>query len=692
MNGSGGSGQRLVIIGIFTAVIFIFLVRLFYVQVLEDSYTVSANNNVLRYLVDYPARGMIYDRKGRVLAYNQAVYDLMVIPRQVKNLDTTSFCELLGISQQDFISKMEKAKAFSRIKSSIFEKQIAAETYATFQEDLYRFQGFYVQPRTLRKYPNNTAAHVLGYIGEVNDALIAKNPYYRQGDYIGISGVEQSYENELRGKRGVRIVMVDVFNREKGAYKEGAYDTISVAGENLVSTLDAELQTYGEELLANKVGSLVAIEPRTGEILAMISSPSYDPNLLVGRVRSNNYSVMLRDPLKPLFNRAMQAYYPPGSTFKLTNALAALQEGIINPGTTFGHSFTVGSHSVHCHPHPAVALEGAIQYSCNPYFCNTFRAFVDNKKFANSEVGYRTWREYQMSFGIGTKIGVDMPHELKGLLPSTQYYDKIYGRHRWKASTIYSLGIGQGELGITPMQMANIVCIIANKGYFYTPHIIKQIANKRNNTRNLDQRHYTKIDSSNFNIVHDGMQKVVEAGTARIAKFREQIVCGKTGTAQNPHGKDHSLFVGFAPRENPRIAIAVMVENAGFGATWAAPIASLMMEKFMFDSISRPELEKRMKDGVLLPLKENKLEKKDDGLDAFVPTAPNSIPELIDFIALDDESFAAMDFSTGTKCDEVLVDQKSPSKKPTAPLKKKLVVDPVVKLEEHRFKINKQAA
>ena len=692
MNGSGGSGQRLVIIGIFTAVIFIFLVRLFYVQVLEDSYTVSANNNVLRYLVDYPARGMIYDRKGRVLAYNQAVYDLMVIPRQVKNLDTTSFCELLGISQQDFISKMEKAKAFSRIKSSIFEKQIAAETYATFQEDLYRFQGFYVQPRTLRKYPNNTAAHVLGYIGEVNDALIAKNPYYRQGDYIGISGVEQSYENELRGKRGVRIVMVDVFNREKGAYKDGAYDTISVAGENLVSTLDAELQTYGEQLLANKVGSLVAIEPRTGEILAMISSPSYDPNLLVGRVRSNNYSVMLRDPLKPLFNRAMQAYYPPGSTFKLTNALAALQEGIITPSTTFGHSFTVGSHSVHCHPHPSVALEGAIQYSCNPYFCNTFRSFIDNRKFPNSEVGYRTWREYQMSFGIGTKIGVDMPHELKGLLPSTQFYDKIYGSHHWKASTIYSLGIGQGELGITPMQMANIVCIIANKGYYYTPHIIKQIANKRNNTRGLDQRHYTKIDSANFNIVQDGMQKVVEAGTARIAKFREQIVCGKTGTAQNPHGKDHSLFVGFAPRENPRIAIAVMVENAGFGATWAAPIASLMMEKFMFDSISRPELEEKMKKGVLLPLKENKLEKKDDGLDAFVPTAPNSIPELIDFIALDDESIAAMDFSTQTKCDEILVDQKSPSKKPTAPVRKKLVIDPIIKLEEHRFKINKQAA
>jgi penicillin-binding protein 2 len=627
MSGASGSGQRLVVAGIFTAVILIFMTRLFYVQVLEDSYTVSANNNVLRYMIDYPARGMIYDRKGKILAFNQAVYDLMVIPRQVKDLDTNEFCNLLGIPKADFIVKMEKARAFSRVKSSIFEKQISAENYATFQEKLYKFKGFYVQPRTLRKYPNNTAAHVLGYIGEVNDDLLAKNPYYRQGDYIGISGVEQSYEGELRGRRGVRIVMVDVFNREKGTYKNGAYDTIAVAGANLTSSLDADLQAYGEQLLANKVGSLVAIEPRTGEILAMISSPSYDPNLLVGRVRSKNYGVLLKDPLKPLFNRAMQAYYPPGSTFKLTNALASLQEGIITPSTSFAHSFSVGSHAVHCHPHPPIALEGAIQYSCNPYFCNTFRAFIDNKKFPDSETGYNTWRNYQLSFGIGTKIGVDMPHELKGLIPSTAFYDKVYGRHHWKASTIYSLGIGQGELGITPMQMANIICIIANKGYYYTPHIIKKIAEKPNSSRGLGERHYTKISAENFDIIHDGMQKVVEAGTARIAKFRDVVVCGKTGTAQNPHGKDHSLFVGFAPRENPRIAIAVMVENAGFGATWAAPIASLMMEKFMYDSISRPELEERMKKGVLIHMQDNSLEKKDDGIDAFYgPSLEEMIP------------------------------------------------------------------
>jgi len=604
-----GSGQRLVILSIFTAVVLIFLIRLFYIQAINESYTVSANNNVLRYLTDYPARGMIYDRKGRIIAYNQAVYDLMVIPRQVAVLDTVEFCRLLDITREDFVEKMNKARSFSRVKASIFEKQISAETYATFQEKLFKFKGFFAQPRTLRKYPNNTAAHVLGYIGEVNDGIIARNPYYRQGDYIGISGIEQSYEEELRGRRGVRIVMVDVFNREKGSYKEGAYDTIAVAGKNLTSTLDAELQTYGERLLQGKVGSLVAIEPSTGEILAMISSPSYDPNLLVGRVRSKNYGFLLKDPLKPLFNRAMQAYYPPGSTFKLTNALASLQEKIISEQTSFAHAFIVGSKSVKCHPHPPIALEGAIQYSCNPYFCNTFRAFVDNRKYGSSEKGYRLWREYQMSFGIGKKIGVDMPHELKGLIPSVDYYDKYYGKGRWKASTIYSLGIGQGELGITPLQMANIVCIIANKGYYYTPHVIKKIGSNKNTTRKLAEKHLTMVNPEVFDIVQQGMRKVVTGGTARVAAFDSVTVCGKTGTAQNPHGKDHSLFVGFAPMDNPKIAVAVMVENAGYGATWAAPIASLMMEKYLKDTIKRDDLEERMLKGNLLPDMKIKVEK-----------------------------------------------------------------------------------
>lgn len=605
MKVAGSAGQRLVIAGIFTVVIMIFLLRLFYIQVVEDSYTISANNNVLRYMIDYPARGMIYDRNGKTLAYNQTVYDLMIIPRQVKEMDTAEFCRLIEIPIEDFRAKLAKTKAFSGVKASIFEKQLSAETYATFQEKLYKFPGFYVQPRTLRKYPFNTAAHLLGYIGEVNEALIKKNPYYVMGDYIGISGIEQSYEKELRGKRGVRIIMVDVFNREKGSYRNGEYDTLGIPGVNLKCTIDAELQAYGEQLMQNKVGSVVAIEPQTGEILSLISTPSYDPNLMVGRVRSKNYSTLLKDPVKPLFNRAMMAYYPPGSTFKLTSALAALQENIIFQTTSFPHSFVVGSHSVKCHAHPPIDLIGAIQYSCNPYFCNTFRAFVDNKKWKNSEEGYARWRTYMEEFGIGRKIGVDMPHELKGILPSLAFYDKIYGRNRWKASTIFSLGIGQGELGITPLQMANIMCIIANKGYYYTPHVIKEIGGKPNTSRNLQQKYNVAIDKNNFDIIQDGMLRVTEAGTARIARFDTITICGKTGTAQNPHGKDHSLFVAFAPRENPKIAIAIMVENAGFGATWAAPIASLMMEKYLRDSISRPDLEKRMKEGYLMPVLES---------------------------------------------------------------------------------------
>lgn len=607
------SGQRFVILGIFTIVIFIYLVRLFYIQVIEDSYKLSANNNVLRQITEYPARGLVYDRNGKLLVYNEAVYDLMIIPRQVQEFDTMEFCNIIGIPIEDFRKKFTRARAYSRVKSSIFEKQLSAETYAVLQEKLFKYRGFYVQPRTLRKYPEKIAAHTLGYIGEVDDRLVAKNPYYHSGDYIGISGLEQSYEQELRGQRGVRTVMVDVFNREKGSFSNGEYDSAAVSGLNLMSTLDLELQKLGEQLLENKIGSVVAIEPATGEILAIVTKPTYDPNLLVGRVRSKNYGGLLKDELKPLFNRAMQAYYPPGSTFKLVNALIAQQEGIIGASTVFPHSFVVGSKSVKCHPHPGgLDLRSAVQYSCNPYFCNTFKIFVDNNKFGSSEKGYQLWREYVLSFGIGRKIGVDLPHELSGLVPKVDYFDRYYGKKRWKASTIFSLGIGQGELGVTPLQMANIMCIIANRGYYYTPHIVKKIGDKKNNTRNLSEKHYTKVDAHHFDVIQDGMQRVVEAGTGRVAQFGNTVICGKTGTAQNPHGKDHSLFVAFAPRENPKIAIAVMVENSGFGATWAAPVASLMMELYMTDSISRPELFERMIKGNLLPTRQDSLLKKSD--------------------------------------------------------------------------------
>jgi len=616
------SGQRFVILGIFSVVILIFLARLFYIQVIEDSYKVSANSNVLRSIIEYPARGLVYDRNGKLMVYNEAVYDLMVIPKQVKDLDTAEFCNIIGITYEEFVKKFNKARSYSRVKASIFEKQLSAETYAVLQEKLFNFNGFFVQPRTLRKYPEKVAAHTLGYIGEVDDKLVAKNPYYRSGDYIGISGLEQSYEEELRGQRGVRVVMVDVFNREKGSFSNGEFDTAAVSGKNLMCTIDLELQLLGEKLLENKIGSVVAIEPSTGEILAIVTKPTYDPNLLVGRVRSKNYVTLLKNDLKPLFNRAMQAYYPPGSTFKLVNALIAEQEGIISPSTVYPHSFVVGRKSVKCHPHPGgLDLRGAVQYSCNPYFCNAFRSFVDNRKFVSSENGYRIWRDYVLSFGVGRKIGVDLPHELSGLVPTVEYYDRYYGKGRWKASTIFSLGIGQGELGVTPLQMANIMCVIANKGFYYIPHIVKKIGDQPNKTRSLGIKHYAKVDAARFDAIHDGMQKVVEAGTARVARFGEVIICGKTGTSQNPHGKDHSLFVAFAPCENPKIAIAVMVENSGYGATWAAPIASLMMEQYLTDSITRPELYERMINGNLLPTRQDSLLKKLDK-----PTVPQIAP------------------------------------------------------------------
>ncbi len=600
---NASTGQRFVVLSIFTAVIIIFLLRLFYIQVLEESYTVSANNNVLRYVIDYPARGMIYDRNGKILAYNQAVYDLMVIPRQVGEMDTMEFCKLLGITKESFIDKLTKARQFSTYKASIFEKQIPGETYATLQEKLYKFNGFYAQPRTLRKYPGNSAAHMLGYIGEVNDDLIKKYPYYKSGDYIGISGIEQSYETDLRGKRGVRVVMVDVFNREKGRFKAGQYDTLAITGTNLTSSIDGTLQEYGERLMQNKVGSIVAIEPKTGEILALVSSPTYDPNLMVGRVRGNNYVKLLRDPLLPLFNRALMSYYPPGSTFKPVMSLIGQQEGTLFPNTTYycDGGYHMGSITVKCDArHGNISLLPAIQHSCNTYYCNVFRANIDDKKFHSTETAFENWRNNVMSFGYGTKLNIDLPHVLSGNVPSVKYYDKYFGKGHWRSSTIVSLGIGQGELGASPLQMANVAATIANRGYYYLPHVIKFIGDNKTQLPKYTTKHYTTVDPKYFEIVVDGMKNVVEAGTAAASKIKGIEWCGKTGTAQNPHGKDNSLFICFAPKDDPKIAISIVIENGGWGAQWAAPIASLLIEKYLNDSISRPAIEERMLKGNLI--------------------------------------------------------------------------------------------
>ncbi len=578
--------------------------RLFYIQVVDDSYKLSANNNVIRPITDFPARGLIYDRKGKLLVYNEPVYDLMIIPKQAKNIDSLELCSLIGITAEEYSEKYKKAKAYSPVKASVFEKQLSVETYATFQEKLYKFPGFFVQLRTLRKYPDPMAAHLFGYIGEVDTSTTRKNPYYKEGDYIGKSGIEQSYESILRGRRGVRRILVDVFNREKGSFQDGRYDTASVAGEILMLSLDAKLQKYGELLMQNKVGAVVAIEPSTGEILACISNPSYDPNLLVGRARTKNYVQLLLDPVKPLFNRALMAYYPPGSTFKLINDLIGEQEGVLNPMTSYycDGGYHMGSLTVKCDArHGLLSLEPAIAHSCNTYHCYVFRSIVDQRKFSSTAEGYQVWRNHVLTFGIGKRLFSDLPQELKGNVPTIEYYDKYFGKNKWRSSTVISLSIGQGELGITPLQMANTMCIIANKGYFYIPHIAKKIGDKPVSDKKFYEKNFTDIDPSYFDIVIDGMESAVESGTAAASRIKGISICGKTGTAQNPHGRDHSLFVGFAPKDNPKIAIGIMVENGGWGSDWGAPIATLMIEKYLNDSISRPQLEKRMIEGVITP-------------------------------------------------------------------------------------------
>ncbi len=585
--------RKLVIQGLIVLVAIILLTRLFYIQVIDDSYFLSANNNVLRKINIYPARGIIYDRNGKILVQNEPVYDLMVIPKQTKELDTLNFCKLIGISKEQFIEKMKKARKYSPFKASIFEKQLSARTFASFQEQLYEFPGFYVQNRTVRKYPDSLAAHVLGYIGEVDDRIIEKtNNYYQIGDYIGISGIESAYEDILRGQRGTKVIMVDVLNREQGSYENGAYDTVAVAGEKLISSLDFEIQKLGEQLMKNKNGSIVAIEPSTGEILCFVSSPGYDPNLLVGRERGNNYVKLLRDTQKPLFMRPLMAQYPPGSIFKAVEALIAQQEGLIFPETRFpcGGGYSIGNRVVKCmHVHSPLDLRESIAQSCNAYYCWTFKKLIDQGNYQTAEKNFLKWREYVNKFGIGKKTGIDLPNELNGLLPTVAFYDKYYGSGRWKSSTIISLAIGQGELGVTPLQMANVTAAIANKGWYYNPHLIKAIGNKNYQKKEFTTKNYVGIDSSYFNVVIDGMQDVVERGTATYAKINGITMCGKTGTAQNPHGKDHSVFFAFAPRDNPKIAIAVVVENAGFGSIWAAPIASILVEKYLTDSISKPQ-------------------------------------------------------------------------------------------------------
>lgn len=599
------SKRRYVITMIFLVTGIVFILRLFYIQVIDTSYIRSAKNNVLRHITQFPARGLIYDRNGKLMVYNEATYDLMVIPNQMKNIDTLEMCRLIGIDLQTFRDRMKKIRTYSTFRPSVFEKQISKEDYGYLEEKLYKYSGFYVQPRTLRKYAKDIAAHTMGYIGEVSPGMCEKNPYYRSGDYIGISGIEKSYEEVLRGIKGSKIIMVDVHNREKGSFREGKYDTIAIMGKSLYTTLDMDLQEYGEKLMSNKLGSIVAIEPSSGEILSLVSSPTYNPNLLVGRVRSQNYDTLSKNPLKPLFNRALQAQYPPGSTFKLVHALIALEMGILNPGTRYGCSMGYSSGPIHvgCHQHAGpLDLIQSIAQSCNAYYCHVFRTILDHPRGVKTGTTYTTWRNYVTRFGFGSKFDTDIPNTLGGLIPENNYFDKIYGKNRWRFLTIVSLSIGQGEILTTPVQLANLSATIANRGFYYSPHIVKYIGDEKKKQDRFNQRYQVPINARNFEIVVEGMHQVVESGTAHYYKMDSIPICGKTGTAQNPHGEDHSIFIAFAPKNNPKIAISVIVENAGFGATWAAPIAMLMIEKYLTGKINKKEVEERMINGVVQKL------------------------------------------------------------------------------------------
>ncbi len=585
----------IVIIAFFIITAIVFIGKLYYIQVLNVKYKLSAQNNAFRHVTQYPARGVIFDRNGKLLVYNEASYDLKAIPNRVGEFDTTLLCELLHLTQNEVRQTLRSGRHLP----VVIAKQISPKQYAVLQEYLYRFPGFYAEKRTVRKYPESTAAHMLGYVGEVDRSDIDRDSYYRSGDYIGKSGVEKTYEEYLRGEKGVQIYVVDVLNRIQGSYRNGEYDTLAVAGKNITTTLDAELQKYGELLMSNKLGSIVAIEPHTGEILALVSSPSYDPNLFVGQQLSKNYNRVANLPDKPLYNRALKALYPPGSTFKPVSALIALQEEVIDPTTVFVvNGYNTGSHIVKDHIAGAVGLEMSISHSSNAYYCHVFKKILTDKKMGAVDKAYENWKQHLHAFGLGVKLGTDLAYESKGIIYPATYFDKYYGKGRWNHNTIISLAIGQGELGFTPLQIANMTAAIANRGYYFIPHIVKEIDSAKIN-KLYTVRQNTGIAERHFIPVVSGMEKVVTSGTARIAYHPDLFICGKTGTAQNPHGEDHSIFIAFAPKDDPKIAVVVYVENAGFGSTWAAPIASLMIEKYLTDTISRPLVEVRMINGRL---------------------------------------------------------------------------------------------
>ncbi len=583
--------------------------RLFCLQVINDTLKLKSENNAIKIVYDYPERGYVYDRNGKLLVANQPSYDIMVIPRELKNIDTLEFCHLLNIPKEEYIKKIEAAKVYSPRLPSVFLPQLNKLEYAAFQEKLRKFEGFYIQKRSLRDYQVHGAANVFGFITQVNEKIIEKNPYYKSGDLIGRQGVEESYENVLRGVKGVKYIQKDKFNREIGSYQDGKYDTIAHQGEDIHLSLDYVLQQYGEDLMVNKRGGIVAIEPKTGEILALVTAPSYDPSILVGRQRSRNYTKLYNDSIaKPLYDRGLLAEYPPGSPFKIMTGLIALQEQVIDEQTGFvchhGFSYARGRF-MKCHDSGISVFHNGIYNSCNTYFASIYMRTIN--KFVRPADGVDVWSNHLKSFGLGQFMGYDLPTGKRGNVPTSKLYNKVYPNGGWRSTAIVSNAIGQGEVLMTPIQLANMMAAVANRGYYYTPHIIKSIQGETIDKK-YRTKHVTTVDKKYFDPMISGLFDVYNLGTARSLRAEGIDICGKTGTAENfakINGKrvklqDHSIFVAFAPKEDPKIAVAVFVENGYWGARWAGPIATLMIEKYVRGKITRTDLEKRMLEGSLL--------------------------------------------------------------------------------------------
>ena len=591
MKNYGLEYRKYVIGGVAILIIVVYIIRLFMLQITSDDYKKSADSNAFLKKVEFPARGIISDRNGQLLVYNQPSYDIMVVMNEAKDhLDTLDFCNALGISRQDFDERMETVKhtrGYSRFTEQLFMSQLSETDFSIFQEKMYRFPGFYVQRRSIRQYQFPYAAHVLGDVAEVSPADIEEDDYYQPGDYIGKLGVERSYEKQLRGEKGVQILLRDAHGRIQGSYQNGALDQKPVPGKNLKLGIDHKLQALGERLMEGKIGSIVAIEPKTGEVLCMVSSPGYDPRIMVGRKRSKSHKMLSQDTWKPLLNRSIMGQYPPGSTFKTTQALTFLSEGIITAQTAFPcyHGFVFKGLRVGCHGHGSpLPLVPAISTSCNGYFCwGLYHMIGNTKKYGTVQNAMNTWRDYLVSMGFGYKLGIDLPGEKRGLIPNAQFYDKAY-KGSWNGLTIISISIGQGEVNATPLQIANLAATIANRGYYYVPHVVKEVQGEPLDTT-YTRKHYTKASAQAYDYIVQGMRSAALGGTCHALAHYDFQACGKTGTAQNK-GHDHSVFMGFAPMDDPKIAVAVYVENGGWGATYGVPFGGLIMEQYINGKLS----------------------------------------------------------------------------------------------------------